>query len=66
MSCSVAEVKSEQEPHSTGKDIRIMGAKLIFIKDALNIFVCQGYCGIWFVPFTLLLKFPSLGFKDFS
>ena len=66
MSDLVAEVESEQEPHSTREDIRIMGAKLILIKDALNIFVCQGYCGIWFVPFTLLLEFPSLGFKDFS
>ena len=43
-----------------------MAAKLIFIKHALNIFVCQGYYGICFVPFTLLLEFPSLGFKDFS
>ena len=50
VSGSVAEVESEQEPHRTWKDIRIMDAELIIIKDALNIFVCQVYCGIWFVP----------------
>jgi len=43
-----------------------MDAELILIKDALNIFVCQGDCGIWFVPFALLPKFSALGFKDFS
>ena len=66
VSGSVAEVESEQEPHRTWKDIRIMDAELILIKDALNIFVCQGYCGIWFVPFALLPEFSTLGFKDFS
>jgi len=43
-----------------------MDAELILITDALNIFVCQGYRGIWFVPFALLPEFSTLGFKDFS
>ena len=43
-----------------------MDAELILIKDALNIFVFQGYYGIWFVPFALLPEFSTLGFKDFS
>ena len=35
-------------------------------KNGFNIFVCQSYCGVRFVSFTLLPGFPAFGFQDFS
>ena len=42
VSGAVAEVESEQKPHRARKHFGIMDAELIFFKDALDIFVCQG------------------------
>ena len=42
-----------------------MDAKLVFFKNAFNIFVCQSYCGVRFVSFTLLPEFPTFAFRDF-
>lgn len=39
---------------------------LVFFKDAFNIIVCQGHCGVQFIPFTILYEFPTLGFQHFS
>ena len=34
-------------------------------KNAFNIFVCQSYCGVRFVSFTLVPEFPTFAFRDF-
>ena len=47
-----------------------MDAKLVFFKYAFNILVCQSYCGVRFVSFTLLpalpAECPAFAFQDFS
>ena len=40
------------ENHRTRKYFRLMNAKLVFFKNAFNIFVCQSYCGVRFGSFT--------------
>ena len=43
-----------------------MDTKLVFFKNAFNIFVCQSYSGVRFVSFTLLPEFSTFGFQDLS
>ena len=60
VSGAVAEVENEQKPHRARKHFGIMDAERIFCKDALDIFVCQGYPGIWFVSFSMLPEFTAI------
>ena len=56
VSGSVAEVETEQEPHRTWKDIRIMDVELILIKDSLNIFVARATVAFGLFPLPYFLS----------
>ena len=34
--------------------------------NVFNIFVCQNYCGVWYVSFTLFPEFSAFAFRNFS
>ena len=42
------------------------GRQTGFLQKCVNISVCQSYCGVWFVSFTLFPEFPAFASRNFS